>query len=467
MNIPVQQILGKSFIISLFLSQIGLSQENDSITISREMLRQMIQEEVQKEIKLIQLQQLNSTSELTVSPKPIEKEEPKDDRKLIGDRIKFSGTGLLRVGEWDFKQNEINPSTGEVTSLHKRFWTRMNFYLNIDTKLTDNLDFHARLRTGQKQYSFVTFGENVDERFNIIMDQFWLNYKLGNYEFRAGRQDAGRIWSNQKGVQFDIPMHDGLTITADYKLGKVNVSPRIAYFIENYKNNAAYKEQGKVYGASVRASQSIENLSWKAETGLIKAEKLPTRYINDIAQSSAGIKYHDGDLAPDYSIWTNQIMLSLPNVRNLTFIVDYYHNFKNYTKNPISHLIHDTNGMNNFTNNDAFLSSNSPDFRKQNDGFVASISTGNLNIPKNIWASVSYLYMEKYAAMDYFAQYDYTRWASTNIQGPEFSAGYRFNKYLQMRARFFISNEIKGYYMMNPEYKKSEDRFRLDFNLSF
>ena len=75
--------------------------------------------------------------------------------------------------------------------------------------------------------------------------------------------------------------------------------------------------------------------------------------------------------------------------------------------------------------------------------------------------------LEKYAAMDYFAQYDYTRWASTNIQGPEFSAGYRFNKYLQMRARFFISNEIKGYYMMNPEYKKSEDRFRLDFNLSF
>ncbi|WP_322970441.1 hypothetical protein [Faecalibacter sp. LW9] len=35
--------------------------------------------------------------------------------------------------------------------------------------------------------------------------------------------------------------------------------------------------------------------------------------------------------------------------------------------------------------------------------------------------------MEKYAAMDYFAQYDNARWASTNIQGPEFSAGYRFN----------------------------------------
>lgn len=461
MNFILKKLRYTWFLFFLFLTLDVYGQIGDTIKITKEELRQIIREEVQKE-----LQRINSTPIETVQVTPPETKE--DNQKLIGDRIKFSGTALLRAGEWDFRQNEINPSTGEVKQLHKRFWTRMNVYLNVDAKLIDNLDFHARFRTGQKQYSFVTFGENVDERFNIIMDQLWLNYKLKNYEFRAGRQDAGRIWTNQKGVQFDIPSHDGITIVADYKLGKVSLSPRIAYFFENYKNNSPYREQGKVYGASIRAAQSEENISWKAETGLIKAEKLPTRYVNDIAQSSsAGLKYHDGDLAPDYSIWTNQISLNFPNLRNLTFIVDYYRNFKNYRKNPVSHLIHDQNGINAFTNLNEFDPTSAPDFTKQNNGFVASIATGNLNIPKNIWASISYLYMEKYAAMDYFAQYDYTRWASTNIHGPEFSVGYRFNKYLQLRTRFFISNEIKGYYATNPEYKKSEDRIRFDLNINF
>lgn len=443
-----------------------MAQDNDTIKISKTELRQLIQEEVQKELKRLQLE--TSRDSLYLTQKSETPEKPKAEApKLIGDRFKFSGTALLRVGEWDFDQNEINPSSGDVKSTHKRFWTRTNFYLNMDAHLIDGLDFHARIRTGQKQYSFVTFGENVDERFNIILDQIWLNYKLGKYEFRAGRQDAGRIWTNQKGAQFDIPMHDGITIVADYQLGKVNLSPRIAYFIENYQNNAPYRQQGKVFGASIRANQTTDQLSWKAETGLIKAEKLPTRYVNDLAQRGNEIKYHDGDLAPDYAIWTNQVSLTIPQWRNLNFTVDYYHNFKHYSQNPTSSLIYDGQGHNSFSHPNEFDVQSSPDFKNQNTGFIASISTGNLNVPKNIWASVSYLYMEKYAAMDYFAQYDNARWASTNIQGPEFSAGYRFNKYLQMRGRFFITKDIKGYYGTNTHYTRSADRFRLDFNVSF
>lgn len=450
--------------ISLMAS-FSFAQINDSITISREMLRKMIQEEVQKELSNTKIKSqdtlLNSNSAITEIPQQKERE------KLFGERVKLSGTALLRVGEWDFDQNEINPTTGVIRSTHKRFWSRTNFYLNVDTELIKSLDFHARLRTGQKQYSFITLGENVDERFNIILDQIWLNYKVGKFEFRAGRQDAGRIWTNQKGVQFDIPMHDGITILADYKLRNVNISPRIAYFMENYKNNAPYIEQGKIFGASLRASQSTENIAWKAETGLIKAEKLPTRYINDLAQRGNETRYHDGDLAPDYSIWTNQISVTIPHWRNLNITVDYYHNFKNYKQNPISYLIYDANGYNSFNHASDFDVNSSPDFKKQTTGFIASISTGNLNIPKNIWASISYLYMEKYAAMDYYAQYDNARWASTNIKGPEFSAGYRFNKYVQMRGRFFITKDIKGYYGVNPNYTRSADRFRIDFNINF
>ena len=499
MYYPLKQIIKRSIFVLLLFGEFAYSQEVEPAPITPEYIKKLIQEEVQKALnnpqnntlptdqvainstkidstlisadyirQLVQLEIQKELNKEKASLKSEITEEVKaENKKLIGERIKFSGTALLRAGELDFNQNDINPKTGEVKDLHNRFWTRMNFYLNIDSKLTNTIDVHARLRTGHKQYSFVTFGENVDERFNIILDQLWFNWKYDKYELRAGRQDAGRIWSNQKGVLFDIPMHDGITAVADYKIGEVSVTPKLAYFVEMYRNNTAIKDQGKVYGGSIKVGQSKPNTIWKVETGLIKADHLPTRYANDLAQSGTSIKYHDGDLAPDYTIWTNQASVSFKNLRNLTFTADYYNNLKNYRKNPISHTIYDINGNNSFNNPNEYNNETAPNFTKQRQGFVGTISTGNLNVPKNIFASVSYLYMEKYAAMDYFAEYDFARWASTNIKGPEFVAGYRFNKYIQMRARYFITQEIKGLDATNPSYRRSADRFRFDLNFTF
>jgi hypothetical protein len=501
MYYPLKQIIKRSIFILLFLGKFAYSQEADPTPITPEYIKKLIQDEVKKALnnqsnpvittadetitfssskidstiisadyikQLVQLEVQKELNKEKASLKADITEEVKaENKKLIGDRIKFSGTALLRLGELDFNQNDINPKTGEVKDLNNRFWTRMNFYLNIDSKLTNTLDVHARLRTGHKQYSFVTFGENVDERFNIILDQLWLNWKYDKYELRVGRQDAGRIWSNQKGVLFDIPMHDGISAVADYKIGNVSITPKLAYFVEMYRNNTTIKDQGKIYGGSIKVAQSNPNTTWRIETGLIKADHLPTRYANDLAQSGTTIKYHDGDLAPNYSIWTNQAAISFKNLHNLTFTADYYNNLKNYKSNPISHTIHDLNGNDSFNDGNAYDNSTAPNFTKQKQGFVGTISVGNLGVPKNLFASVAYLYMEKYAAMDYFAQYDFARWASTNIKGPEFSAGYRFNKNLQMRARYFITQEIKGLDATNPSYRRSADRFRFDLNINF
>lgn len=441
-------MMKRIFLLVALFSQFCYSQKIDS-TYLNQYIKKLVQEEVQKE--------LNKKQDETT----------KASNKLLGDRIKFSGTGLLRLGEWDMHQNSIDPSTGIISDAHTRFWTRFNFYLNMDSKLTSNLDVHARIRTGNKQYSFVTFGENVDERFNIILDEFWLGWNPNKFIFRLGRQSVGRIWSNQKGAQFDIPTHDGFTAVKDYKINNITITPKLAYFVEYYRNNTSYKRQGKVYGAAVTVIQNTNDILWKAETGIIKAEQLPNRYLNDLAQTSTGVRYHDGDLAPFYAIWTNQLALTIKSVRNLTFKVDYYNNLKNYKQNPISNRIYDSNGKTSFANPNEYNNSLAPNFTKQKQGFIASIATGDLTKPKNIWAEVSYLYMEKYAAMDYFAQFDFARWTASNIKGPEFSVGYRINKFIQCRARYFVSQEIKGLDAINPDYKRSANRFRLDMNISF
>ena len=426
------------------------AQQIDS-TFNNQYIQKLIHDEVQKEL---------------LKEKELQKAQP---RKLFGDRIRFSGSALLRAAEWDLHQNGINPSSGITRKDHNRFWSRFNFFLAVDSDLSETVSVNARIRTGNNQYSFVTFGENLDERLRIILDEFWIQWKPNNYVLRAGRQTASRIWSNQQGSQFDVPKHDGVTLMKEYDLNPVKLTPKVGYFVEYYRNNSSFKDQGRVFGGALAASLSQTNTVWTAETGFIKAEQLPNRYLNDIAETSNGIgvKYHDGDLAPTYAIWTNQIGVVFKNFHNLSFKFDYYHNLANYKQNPISNMIYDKNGFNSFSNPDDYNNATAPNFTKQKQGFVASVSIGNLAKPKNFWFEASYLYMEKYAAMDYFAQYDYSRWASTNIKGPEFGAGYRFNNYLMFRAKYFITQEIKGLDGIDPSYRRSANRLRLDFVMNF
>jgi len=423
-------------------------------------------EELREEIKQLK-EKIDSNS---ISIKHIQNNSLLTEEVKLPARIKFSGGGLLRFGEWDVNQQRINPKTGLHYKDGNRFWSRFNFYLGTDIKLSKNIDFHARIRTGNKQYSFVSFGANEDERLNVLLDEFWLNYSYKFTDIRIGRQSASRIWNNQSGVMFDIPTHDGITVVSNFKVGNdLKLKPKLAYFVERYANNAPLKEQGKMYGFSLELSSSNSSIfSWKISSGIIKAEALPTRYKNDLAQTADGItRYNDGDLAPDYTIWANQFVVKLKQFYGLSLIFDYYNNLRKYNENPISHMIYDVNGNNSYSNRNEYDSSKSVDFTKENQGFVATIAVGDQAEAKQIYAGLSYLYMEKYAAMDYFAQYDFARWTSSNIKGPEFSLAYRFNKYLKLRSRLFIAEEIEGLNAIDTDYKRSGTRLRIDMNINF
>ncbi len=483
----------------LILSSSGMifSQEKTDLSSQefRDELKQEIKEELRAELEAELKEDLIKEAEASVT---------KEDfltrvKDLVSSRVKLSGKGLLRLYEQDWNQkrlsyldnqggyttdgaNAARDTNGNLinqpirTTDPDRYWSRYNFYLNIDVKFNEMFALHSRIRTGHKQYSFVTFGGQTQERFGIMLDQFYLDVKKGNYRSKIGRQ--GAIWNNQKGAQFDIPTHDGITIGANYDLGNnLNFDIEGAYYDEYYRNNTSLEEHGNMYGYELNLKRDGEKTSFGLHQGWIFANHLPTRYQNN-ADDTSGVKYHDGDLASDYSIFTSGGILTFKNLKNLTFQADYYHNFKNYDNNPISDLIFDANGVNTFdgatytdtsgtTQDVVYDDSTAPDFTDQKNGFVGTVSIGGMSKPKDWYLGVSYLYMEKYAAMDYFAQYDYARWASSNIKGPEFKAGYRINKFMKMQGRLFLTEEIKGLQGADPNYTRSGNRFRLDLNFNF
>ncbi len=374
---------------------------------------------------------------------------------VVEKRITFSGKAVLRITEADWKQKRMD-DTGQIYYDDDRYWSRYNFYLNMKAKLANNLYLKSQIRTGNKQYAFVTFGANKDERFNIILSELYLLWQKNDFKLKFGRQTAGGIWKNQKGAQFDIPTHDGISLSKKFHIGDFSIIPQVAFFDEKYRNNTSYALHGKMYGGSVLFSGSLEKIDWHLQTGVIFADHLPNRYENDIAEDdNNGVRYHDGDLAENYSLSVSQIYFGLPKVANLAFTGDFYFNFYQYDKNPQSHLIK------------PFGTVPAPDFSNERMGFITTLSVGDYGKAKSFYAGLSYLYIEKYASMDYFAQYDYSRWASSNISGLEACVGYRFNKYIAIKTRFFKTEEIKGYNAINPDYKRSAYRMRFDLNISF
>ncbi len=384
------------------------------------------------------------------------------EAKNLIKQIKFSGNMTLRLAELDYNQQRIDGK------LHDRYRSRYRFYLNMDTQLSKAFALHARIRTGHKQWDFVDFGAQTEEKFNLILDQLSLDIKTGKYIFKIGRQSA--IWKNQKGAQFDVPTHDGISAGMNYPLkSHLNLTVKAAYFDELYEgSNISLEEHGKIYGYQL-AMKGGDYSNFSISQGLIFANHLPTRYINYASYPSGTdpVVYHQCDLAPDYSLFLAQAKLQFKKFKHLTFMADYYYNLKDYKINPVSHTIKDAHGRDSFTDLDAYDDKTATDFTNQKTGFIGTISLGEWNNPKGLKLGISYFYLEKYAVMDYFSRDDASRWASSNIKGWEADAAYWLSKFMNLRARWFLTEEIKGLSGVHPDFTRSGNRFRIDVTLNF
>jgi len=433
MKIPFSIFL----MLTLLFSNLIYSQEqkSDSTKIDYE-----------QEIKLLKLQ-LNKLKE-RIDENTIKTTK---NSNLI-ERTKISSFAIFRVGELDWNQHIYNPSTQQGERVHSRFWARILAYVYLDTKISNNLDYRFSIQV----FPGFAFGGDSDSRLSILLDEIWLKYTFSSNQFiKIGRQDASEIWSNQIGTQFDFWRHDGISYQYKQSINDLLFTGKSAFYIESYRNNETFKNQGKLYGFSLNLEKSTEYKNTSFSAGIIKGESLMNRFKSDLQNS-----YWDGDLAENYTILASEFIYTFKTINNLTFKADFYHNFKNYKNNLHSNLITDATGKNYFE--PSFNENTAPNFTNQRSGFYTSIKSDIPVISKNLSLSLAYLYMEKYAALDVFAQFDLARWTSTNLKGWETVILYRYNDRISFRNRTFFMEEIKGLNGANPNFRRSGNRTRFD-----
>ena len=123
----------------------------------------------------------------------------------------------------------------------------------------------------------------------------------------------------------------------------------------------------------------------------------------------------------------------------------------------------------NYQQNDAIPK----DLRDQKKGIVTSILWGSLAKKGDIMLGAYYLYMERYAAVDFLAQNDWARWdysnhgsrdgRLTNFKGLELMAGYRISKRFRLKMRYFTVDQIIPYGVAF----ENGNRIRLDLDITF
>ena len=131
--------------------------------------------------------------------------------------------------------------------------------------------------------------------------------------------------------------------------------------------------------------------------------------------------------------------------------IDYYHNIENYNRND----------------------SIPQKFANQKQGIVTSLTIGKLKKSGDWKAGLTYVYLERFAAVDFFAQNDWARWdyssqdskdgRLTNFKGIEIMGGYALDKNMNLKVRGFLVDQIVP---LGIE-KETGSRVRVDFNIKF
>ena len=442
------------FITGLMLSSVyALAQKTDSIK-----LRNQLKEEIKQELRA----EFEANSKAQISQQ-VNEAVAKDDfltkiKKIAESNVKISGKGTLRAAEQDWNYEKERDVYAD-----DKFWSRISFGVQLDAKIADGLSFTTRLRSGNQQYGFITFGGISEDRMKVVFDKYVLKYAKGNYWVSLGRDT--QIWEDQKGAQFDVPTHEGLAVGAKFSLDKDKktvLEPTAAYYTVRY-SGAGAETNGRMWGGQVKLTSTQEEAKLMGRLGMIMSDNLQRTGLTGADAVNAGRYYntntgsaYDGDLADAYSILTVGASATFKNLRGLSISGEYYQNLRDYDTNPVSYQI-TKNTTTGFT----------PDFTGEKTGYIITASIGNRGTKGDCQVGASYVYLEKYSTQDFMAQWDHAGWAASNVKGFEAFATYQIFNNLEFRTRFFLAKEIKGYNGNDADFERSGNRIRFDLNFKF
>jgi predicted porin len=155
--------------------------------------------------------------------------------------------------------------------------------------------------------------------------------------------------------------------------------------------------------------------------------------------------------ALNYSIGHFGLKYTILPKSQLTFAIDGYTNFEDYNS-------HD---------------SIPKALQNQTSGFTTSLAFGTLKKKGHWLFKATYGYIERYSAVDYFAQNDIVRWDYSNYGSPdgrltnyqciELVAGYAITEQLSLTAKYYMAEQLVSY----GTALENGMRFRFDIDIRF
>ncbi|PQB04090.1 putative porin [Aureitalea marina] len=352
---------------------------------------------------------------------------------------KFTWTGDFRFRvepDWDSRKSD-----GSYRDNRTRLRYRVRF--GGTYHLDSNWEIGARLRTGfgrKQQDPQLTLGYAFNEfgTLPIFLEKAYGQYVTGGIRIWAGKntfpfeKQNELFWSDHVYPE-GVALRGMWPVSGNWidELGG-NTGHFIAIF-----NNGGLDEDS--YFQGIQAVSKHWNKRLTLFPGFYYFHALP-----DIPDGG-------GTYTVDYSILHLGGRVDLLEKPIVGVELDYYHNLQEYTKND------------SIPNN----------LQDQRTGWVISARVGKLK-KKGDWKfRITLQELERFSAVDYFAQNDWARWdysfadspdgRLTNYRGLELMAGYMISDQIKVNTRYFAVEQLVPY----GPFLETGQRIRFDIDIGF
>lgn len=349
-------------------------------------------------------------------------------------KLTFNGDIRFRIEQdWNSRKSD-----GSYRDNRTRYRYRARFGATYKHKDWVSLGF--RLRTGdpkKQQDPHLTIGDEFNS-FPIAFDKVyakfdykWFSSWIGKNSFPFEKQNE-LFWS-------DNVNPEGVSISGKFKLE--------SSYLQALQINAGHfivssKETSTDTDSYFQGIQLVTS-HWGNKLKLFPA----LYYFKNIPNIPDG----EGAFDIDYAIVHLGSQVSINKKPLIIVGFDFLQNIKNYEN----------------------VESISSAFTDQKKGYISAINIGELKKSGDWKIGLTYTYLERYAAVDFFAQNDWVRWdyssensndgRLTNFKGIEMMGAYAIDSKINLKVRFFAVDQI----IALGTRKENGNRIRLDFNMKF
>ena len=352
--------------------------------------------------------------------------------KTIIENIKFFSDFRFRFEEdWDSKKTD-------GTYREDRGRLRIRFRVGFDYNWDEHISFGGRLRAGnslEQQSPHQTLGGEFEPK-TINLDKAYLKGNYTKYWWWVGKNNFP-FWKQNELWWHDDVLPEGMALGGNLKLNNtVAFKPTAGYFIVNSLGKNILDDP-TLMAVQIAAEINLRKLGITVATGYYGLNDMPNQSDNS------------GTYVLNYSFLNSGIRFDLKTKIPTAFGLDLMTNLENYSNNTDIPFI----------------------FQDQVTGYVANLSIGRLKEKNDFLIGYYYAHIPKFSVVDYFSQDDWLRWnfdgatgtRSSNFSGHEIRLGYAFGANLNTVARAYFVEGIET----TGDFKETNNRFRIDFNIGF